>query len=276
MKQLFITDLDHTFLHSTQRVSPYSKTVWNQHAKHHYLSVATARSYNKTLEFLQGMHLNAPLILLDGAMVVTPDKQLIDIKTLQPNVVDAILEIGQRFDSLPFIISLNDHQSLSETFALPPKMNRYQSILITQSYQEDPRIQRPTVLNAPKETLKVVYIGDEATLRPLAHALQEELEQEVEVKLAPENYMQCYFLTILHPLGDKAHALHKVCEYLDLPLTQTTVFGDGLNDIEMFKLAGTSVAVSNALEVLKAHATLTLPHSNDEDAVARYLEQVTQ
>ncbi len=40
----------------------------------------------------------------------------------------------------------------------------------------------------------------------------------------------------------------------------------------MFKLAGTSVAVSNALDEVKAVADVILPHSNNEDGVARYLE----
>ena len=47
-----------------------------------------------------------------------------------------------------------------------------------------------------------------------------------------------------------------------------------MNDLGMFKLAGTSVAVSNALEEVKAVADLVLPHSNDEDAVAKYLKSI--
>jgi hydroxymethylpyrimidine pyrophosphatase-like HAD family hydrolase len=39
----------------------------------------------------------------------------------------------------------------------------------------------------------------------------------------------------------------------------------------MFKLAGTSVAVSNALDEVKELADIVLPHSNDEDGVAQYL-----
>jgi len=85
--------------------------------------------------------------------------------------------------------------------------------------------------------------------------------------------MKCYFLTILHPLSDKAHALSKVLEYLDKDSMETTVFGDGLNDIGMFKLAGTAIAVSNALKEVKDEADIVLNENNDEDAVAKYLQQ---
>jgi len=37
--------------------------------------------------------------------------------------------------------------------------------------------------------------------------------------------------------------------------------------------AGVKVAVANAIEELKQRADIVLPHSNDEDAVARYLQE---
>jgi Cof subfamily protein (haloacid dehalogenase superfamily) len=235
------------------------------------LSVATARSFKKTAEFLEGMHLKAPLILLDGAMVVTPQKELIDIKRLDKDIVDAIIEEGKKFDIEPFIISLIDKKTLLEEFALPPKMNSYQSSLINKSYLDDLRVEHKKIIRGGENTLKIVYMGDKETLGALTKRLKEVFNNTIETKLAPEGYMHCWFLTILHPLGDKAHALEIVSEYLDIPLSNTTVFGDGINDIAMFKLAGTSVAVSNALEEVKKEASIILPHSNDDDGVAHYL-----
>jgi hydroxymethylpyrimidine pyrophosphatase-like HAD family hydrolase len=116
-------------------------------------------------------------------------------------------------------------------------------------------------------------MGEEKLLRPLATHLSKIFTNSIEIKLAPENYMNCYFLTILHPLSDKAHALSKVHEYLNLDSQDTTVFGDGLNDIGMFKLAGTAVAVNNALDTVKAEANIVLKETNDEDAVAKYLQK---
>jgi len=274
MKKLFITDLDHTFLHSSQKVTQFSKDTWNSMAHKSHLSVATARSFNKTQEFLEGMELKAPLILLDGSMVVTKEKKLIELNTLSKNVTDAIIEESKKFDIEPFIISLNNKKTLDETFSLPPIMNSYQSYLINKSYSTDPRIEYQKKSRGAEDTLKVVYMAEEKLLRPLSKHLQKVFGDNIEIKLSPENYMGCWFLTILHPLGDKAHALEKVSEYLDIPLAKTTVFGDSINDIGMFKIAGTAVAVNNALDIVKKEASIILPHSNDEDAVARYLLSV--
>jgi len=98
--------------------------------------------------------------------------------------------------------------------------------------------------------------------------------KELEYKLSPEKYSDGWFLTILHPEGDKAHALQKVADYIGRDTADITVFGDSVNDIGMFKLAGTSVAVSNALDEVKAVADVVLPHSNDEDGVAKYLNRL--
>ena len=272
MPKLYITDLDHTFLHSTQTVTDFSKEVWNEKSHHALLSIATARSFSKTSEFLKGLNLKAPLILMDGAMVVSPEQKLIDLKTLGKEIGDAIIEESVQFGIYPYVISLNNHETLDETFSIPPILNNYQEFLIRENYASDKRLNHKKKIEGAEDTLKLVYMGEEKVLRPLAKHLSKVFGDAIEVKLAPENYMKCYFLTILHPLSDKAHALSKVLEYLNKDSIDTTVFGDGLNDIGMFKLAGTAIAVANALDAVKNEANIVLTKSNDEDAVATYLQ----
>ena len=273
MQKFFITDLDHTFLHSTQSVSQFSKEIWNEKADHAMLSIATARSFAKTNDFLKELKLNFPLITLDGAMVADREKKLIDLNVLNKNIGDAIIEESKKFDIYPYIIALSDHKNLDETFEIPSQLNYYQERLIKESYTLDKRLSYVKNIRGAKDTLKLVYMGEEKVLRPLATHLSKVFTDSIEIKLAPENYMHCYFLTILHPLSDKAHALNKVHEYLNVDAKNTTVFGDGLNDIGMFKLAGTAIAVNNALDSVKSHADIVLEESNDEDAVAKYLKR---
>lgn len=276
MQKLFITDLDHTFLHSSQSVSEFSKKIWNEKAAHAMLSIATARSFSKTSLFLKGLKLHHPMTLLDGAMVATAEKKLISLNTLDKNISDAIIAESEQFNILPYVIALENHVTLDETFEIPPVLNYYQKFLIENHYADDKRISHKKKIEGAKETLKLVYMGEEHILRPLSIHLKKVFQNAIEVKLSPENYMKCYFLTILHPLSDKAHALEKVHEYLEVDPKETTVFGDSLNDLKMFEFAGTAVAVDNALESVKAKADIVLKESNDEDAVAKYLQQAIQ
>ncbi|NOZ91061.1 MAG: HAD family hydrolase [Epsilonproteobacteria bacterium] len=274
MQQLYITDLDHTFLDSNQRVTEFSKEIWNRVSQKNLLSVATARSFAKIENFLDGMNLNSPLILLDGALIVTAQKEIIDIKPIDKSLVDEIIYESKKFDIEPFLLAMEDRDSLREIFAVPNHMNSYQSNLIDWKYSQDPRLRREDSIRGLKDTLKVVYMGEKEELSLLENHLKGLFGNAIESKLSPEHYMKCWFLTILHPLGDKAHAIKILCDYLNISLENTTVFGDNINDIEMFKIAGTSVAVSNALDEVKKEANIVLPYSNDEDGVARYLQKI--
>ena len=274
MKKLYITDLDHTFLRTDQSVSDFSIKVWNEKAKESILSVATARSFQKTHDFLEKLHLDAPMILLDGSMIVAPDKTLIDVKTVNKALGDAIIDEGARYGIYPFVIALKD-MDLNEAFLFPTTLNNHQHGVL-ENYRNDPRMVECKNIRAMEMNLKLVYFGEYNTLSPLFNHFKQTFGKELEYKLSPEKYSNGWFLTILHPEGDKAHALTKVLDYMNRDASDVTVFGDSVNDIGMFKLAGTSVAVSNALDEVKAVADIVLPHSNDEDGVAKYLSQINK
>ena len=58
-------------------------------------------------------------------------------------------------------------------------------------------------------------------------------------------------------------------------LDRLTVFGDNLNDKNMFKMAKTAVAVKNATDDIKKYATEIIG-SNEEDSVVKYLVEKTK
>jgi len=272
MKPIYITDLDHTFLRSDQTISNFSKDVWNSRAKESILSVATARSFSKSCEFLESLRLDAPMILLDGSMVVSPDKELIDLKLIDRELGDAIIDEGAKFDIYPFVIALKDME-LNEVFLFPTLLNHHQNGVL-ENYRNDPRMVECREIRAMDMNLKLVYFGDYSTLSTLTEHFKEIFGDALEYKLSPENYSDGYFLTLLHPDGDKAHALKTVANYMQRELDDITVFGDSINDIGMFEIAGHSVAVANALDEVKAKADTILSHTNDEDGVAKYLSGV--
>jgi Cof subfamily protein (haloacid dehalogenase superfamily) len=271
MPSIYISDLDHTLLCSDLTLSPFTVKAWNTKAKNALMGVATARSFSKSRELLSQLHINAPMILLDGSIIVAPERKLIDMKTLGKDLGDTIVELGLTHGIDPFIIGFKD-DDLNEAFLYPRTLNDYQKEVL-KGYKDDPRMQFNPHNRTMEKNLKIVYYGYEAQLRPLHEAIQQTFGKEVEAKLSPEKYGGGWFLTLLHPEGDKSHALQKVMEYLGRDPADVTVFGDSVNDIGMFNLAGTSVAVANALDEVKKVASVVLPHTNDEDGVARYLSQ---
>jgi len=261
----FVTDLDKTFLRSDLSLSDFSRHVWNDFA--HPITIATARSYTGATKLLQGLKLTQPMILLDGAMIASPDGKILKINALSKEMVDSFIdEIEQEFDERPLIVGLDENGS--ERFLYPKKLNPHQEELL-QNYHNDRRVLNIEKLRALPNNLKVVYLGDEETLKKIESNVKR--KYDVESKLSKDPYQNCHFLTFLHPLGDKAHALKELEDLVEVDAKDVTVFGDSHNDIGMFSWAGRAVAVANALPEVKRKAHIVLDRSNDEDAVAHYL-----
>jgi len=275
MKKVYITDLDHTFLRSDLSISTFSKATWNKKSEEAFLSIATARSFQSASTLLKGFHINAPMILLDGSLIVSADKKIIDTKFLDQSIANELIDEALRHFALhPFVIGLKEGH-LNESFDFPVQQTEVQRQLLL-NFKDDPRLRKLKKVQADKQTFKIVYMGSKEEIFPLSEYLKTHFKDVFEFKLSPENYTKGYFLTILHPLADKAYGLQKLSEYLNRPLEDITVFGDSINDIGMFHLAGTSIAVSNALEETKRAAHIVLEHSNDDDGVAHYLQRLSQ
>jgi len=87
----------------------------------------------------------------------------------------------------------------------------------------------------------------------------EEAEEESYRKYFPEfTFIRWhpYSLDILPAGGSKAEGIKKMMERLNFKMEDVYAFGDGLNDIEMLELAGTGVAMGNALPPVKEIADM--------------------
>ena len=270
MKNIYITDLDHTFLRTDLSISDYTKKIWNSYAHNSILSIATARTYKKTAEFLNGVAVNAPMILLDGSLIATLDKKIIATKFINKTVADEIIDEGSKLGIYPFVLSLAD-KNLNEAFLYPEILNKDQKEVLSR-YVKDDNLIKCKNIEAMQDNFKIVYMGEETLLRELESNLKMMYGNSLKFILAPEAYVGCYFLTILHKDADKSHGIQSVSEAVGFDLNKLTVFGDNYNDIGMFALANISVAVANAQEGVKKRANVVLPHTNDEDGVANYLK----
>lgn len=75
------------------------------------------------------------------------------------------------------------------------------------------------------------------------------------------------------PGVSKAYALERLCERLDIHLSEVVAVGDNHNDLSFLAWAGTAMAPANAIPEVLALAHRVLPH-NGEDGVATLLEEV--
>ncbi len=273
MNRFYLTDLDYTLLRSDQSVGVYTRDVWNRCVENGVkISIATARSLTGVLKLLEGLALREPMILLDGVMIARNDGEILHLSAIDRDLGDTIIEAAyEEVESFPLLVALEDGTD-TECFVYPKKRNACQEKLI-ETFHNDRRVMDVADFRAYARNLKLVYLGDEATMRGLQRRLSALFDAEIETKLSEDPYIHCWFLTVLHREGDKAHALKRLEALEGVDAAHTTVFGDSHNDLGLFDAAGRKIAVKNAIDELKAKADIVLPWSNDEEGVAKFLAE---
>lgn len=274
VRQLFVSDLDGTLADRDARLSAFSRRQLTRLLEAGLtFSVATARSVHTLAPIIEGLPLRLPVVELNGAFIT-------DLKTKAPLVCHAlaapvaaqVIEWALASDIPPFLT----------TFARG-RQNLYPPLALSNPgiawYDASRRAARDVRLRGacdPRSALEeqvvcLTLIAERARLAPLASAIAETFSDQTHTLLYENAYQAgWYWLTVQSPLATKAHALRALAAGAGIALGQTTVFGDEINDVPMFEIAGHAVAVENAVSELKriAHEIIG-PHHRD--SVVRYL-----
>lgn len=107
------------------------------------------------------------------------------------------------------------------------------------------------------------------------------LKSEMLITIPFQNYLvyqsKLYYTRyndaiIVHKKANKGYATKKAAKIFDIPLSQVIAFGDDVTDIDMLKIVGTSVAMGNAIPILKK-ASKYVTETNDKDGVALWIKE---
>jgi hydroxymethylpyrimidine pyrophosphatase-like HAD family hydrolase len=140
---------------------------------------------------------------------------------------------------------------------------------------KDRRLRHTTNLAAPltEDVVCFTVIGKPEKLLQLRASIQTCTEDKAESYFYENDYSPGWYWLTIHPQrATKAQAIQTLVRTYGLEECRLVVFGDQVNDIQMFQAADHPVAVANAVDELKRHATEIIG-SNTEDGVVRYIEK---
>ncbi len=262
-KTLYITDLDGTLLGSNQTVSEYSKTVLNALFAHGTLvTYATARSLETSAIATQGVNFGFSRIVYNGAFIRDGNGREVLTNTFEgagQKIIDKLLDCGLS----PIVYSLRGGK---EKFSYVPKLLSAGEKMFINTRQN-------CVRNNPVfdtdglyggDIFYIVCIDDATKLEPM----YEMFRTEHSCVFSVDPYMHNTWLEIMPKAATKANAVKWLKSKFNF---KVTVFGDGKNDIDMFRAADECYAMENAVPELKAIATAVLG-KNTDDGVAKWLE----
>ena len=105
----------------------------------------------------------------------------------------------------------------------------------------------------------------------LADDIKKDFKEEIEV----DSWGGLLNILEFSPKGiNKAYALNYLLKAIRKSTDDLIAFGDEHNDTEMLELAKTGYAMKNASSVLLPHANEQIEWTNEEDGVARKLQEL--
>ena len=269
---LFISDLDGTLLQENgilPRTDIYRLNRLIDRGLN--FTIATARNYDSVQPILSGLNLKIPVILFNGVYLTDfhSGHNVSESHFISRKITDHLLELTlpQKID--PFIYTYGEVHRVYYRDAHNPGSQAYVA-----SLNSDPRLKQITQYDIP-ESERVsgfLLIDTQKVLKPIFQAMKKTFPDEINVYFAEDVSMKgFYWLQSFHQYANKGRMVKQLANYLEWPLDKTVVFGDYVNDLEMFKVAGRAVAMSNALPEVKKAAHEVIG-SNQSGAVIDYLE----
>lgn len=264
-KTLYVTDLDGTLLTSGQFVSQKSCEIINSLTEQGMIfSYATARSLITAEKVTAGLAVKAPVIVNNGVFIADSGSGEKLVKNIfSEGQAEEIFRTLGGFGIDPLVYSVIDG---AEKFSYIPER-------LTRSMADFLNTRKGDIRHRPLsgelgmldgEPFYITCIDDAGTMREA----YEELKKRYYCVYSEDIYSGDQWLEILPKSATKANAVLQLKEYCCCE--RTVVFGDGVNDIPMFKAADECYAVENAASELKEIADGIIG-GNNEDSVAEFL-----
>lgn len=259
MYRLLAIDLDGTLLTPQKLITPRTRELLCQVSEAGIaIVIATGQTSQVLRHACEGLPLNAPQIIENGALVVDISSGSFLHEKLIPG--EHVLPTLATLRSFGLHRAYHTHERVYVDYNTPRARQWYRPPV-------PPVVEVDDVASLyPLTCIKIAGIGEAGTLR--------DKRRELERIFAGELYVtQSSFdiLEFLHPAVSKGNALKAIAADLAIAPEEIVAIGDNHNDIGMLRFAGLGVAMGNAHDEVKAAADYVAP-SNADEGVATVIE----
>ncbi|MBI4978903.1 MAG: HAD family phosphatase [Spirochaetes bacterium] len=273
-KRLFITDLDGTLLRNDATLSQYTYNKLNELIANDVLiSVASARNIVSIQAILGDIQFRLPLVCSNGSLISDyRTGKHIFARYLDAAIARSVLDMSLHYGLQPFVASVKGGLDLvSYERVLNDGMQSYYDQRIATG---DKRLRHVEHIAEALSGEIVVFtiIGRPEHTTPLYDELVRTFGTSLCYYHFEDTYTHGYYwLMVQHSDATKANGIRELQSRF-APDTHLTVFGDNLNDLPMFAIADTAVAVSNAPQAVRSAAEVVIG-TNEDDSVIKYIEE---
>ena len=264
LPRVIALDLDGTLLPASKQLTPRARrALAHVQARGCTVVLATGKFLHLAQTTAAELGLPTPVIALDGARIGHADG--IDERTMPREAIVEILAQHYEWDWPALSDCGRDSMLLS---ARAPEG----LVDATRAWAVHTRVVDDMRSHLTGDPGLLCFYGPRSALEEIAASI-EAAYPDVDVSVRTSGLALGEARITLQRRGvSKGAALAELVERLEVDRADVMAFGDWLNDLSMFEVAGTAVAMANAVEPVKAAADVVTEHDCDDDGVARFLE----
>jgi Cof subfamily protein (haloacid dehalogenase superfamily) len=259
--RLLLADVDGTLVTRDKVLTPRAQGAVRSLREAGIRFAITSGRPPKGMAMLIGpLAIDTPIAGFNGGQFVRPDLSIVDERKLEPDVASRAVDLvlGHGLDA--WVYAGNDWLVRD---AKAPHVDR-----------EAWTVKFPPKVVADFDGLlsnvvKIVGVSDD-------HDLVARCEAEAQAHLgdrATAARSQPYYLDVTHRDANKGFVADYLSRTLAIPQTQIATIGDQPNDILMFRRSGFSIAMGNASDEVKRHASAATD-SYDDEGFAKAVERL--
>jgi len=284
--EMVLLDMDGTLLNSQSEVSPKNKEILKQLiSKGYKVAIATGRNYHEARSVVKDIA-GLAYITNNGSHITDFNGEIIFNRTIGQEDTISLLKIIESYPSLNYSLAAPEEiymksklkfikMVLSHKGVFKNKLNLFKSfalikrlIRLFNSRKTSDNIYE-VLKNSSLAVQKIDVMGKIDEMESFKKRIVESFGEKFKLSSSSKDNLE------INPLNiSKGTGLVYLADKLGIDVKNCIAFGDGGNDLELFDIVGTSVAMSNSeFSELKKKADI-IAESNDDDGVAKILTRL--
>ncbi|GAD15823.1 Cof-type HAD-IIB family hydrolase [Lentilactobacillus otakiensis] len=261
-KKLIALDLDGTTLNDDSQISPQTAETIRAAARQGYIvSIVTGRPNRLSENFYDDLKLETPMINFNGNLGILPHQEWNREYqyTIDKEIVTELLEKSKPLGLSLIAVEGRDmflaNRGLNTGFGFFPSSLKTNQVLSRKSLKTNP--------------ISITVQVEPELKQGLINFVEQQFGDQVEVSPwgGPHPIVEIATKGV-----HKSTGLKFLADYYGVLQKDIIAFGDEGNDLTMMEYAGTGVAMKNAIDKIKNSADEVTDFTNDDDGVARYLQ----
>lgn len=257
-------DMDNTLLNSQKEISPRNEAVLKAlHEKGIHIVLCTGRPINAIWPYIEQLGLTKPddyTVTFNGGLVVNNvSKSPVFSMGMSKQDLQPVYDFAHKHN---YPLDVLDFEQVYEIMDMPRSI--YKTVLKNIQFADSNFADLP---GGDHRYAKMVMAIPAERLAKIIPTVPEEIKRDLTVVQS-----QPHILEYLPHHVHKAEGLKHLLQHYGENFTHLMTFGDADNDLTMIQAARDGVVMANGLPAVKDAAD-HLTASNDDDGVARYLEE---